>query len=70
MIVVVNTEVEVDALDRALRQGGFTLRSKPGGIFELRQVAKNRPLCDKCDEPADVRQGEFVFCAEHYHHGD
>lgn len=66
MIVVIDHNIEIDTLARALRQGGYTLRSKPGGIFELTQVTRGTPLCSKCDKPAQVAVDGAHLCSNHY----
>ena len=64
MIVVITEETNIADLTKALRRGGYVLRAKPGGIFELVRV--NRvPTCEVCDEPASFRSHDADLCSAH-----
>jgi hypothetical protein len=66
MIIVIDNETNVGDLHKALRRGGFVLRAKPKGIFELIRVNNGRPTCDLCERPSAVRNDLATLCAKHW----
>jgi len=65
MIVVINEDTNIDDLSRSLRRGGYVLRAKPGGIFELSQVNRGLPTCEICHKPASIQTNTAALCSEH-----
>lgn len=66
MIIVIDESQSVDDLHRTLRRGGYILRSKPGGIFELRRANNGLPTCERCERPSAVRNDREALCAKHW----
>lgn len=68
MIIVIDNETNVDDLHKALRRGGFVLRAKPKGIFELIRVNNGKPTCENesCRSMAAVRDETDNLCARHW----
>jgi len=68
MIIVVDDETNVGDLHKALRRGGFVLRAKPKGIFELIKVNGGKPTCEEasCRSIAAVRDEASNLCARHW----
>ena len=68
MIIVVDDETNVGDLHKALRRGGFVLRAKPKGIFELIKVNGGQPTCEEesCRSIAAFRDENASLCAKHW----
>jgi len=68
MIIVVDDETNVGDLYKALRRGGFVLRAKPKGIFELIKVNGGNPICEEesCRSIAAFRDEKDSLCAKHW----
>jgi len=68
MIIVVDDETNVGDLHKALRSGGFVLRAKPAGIFDLIKVNGGKPTCEEalCRSMAAVRDESANLCAKHW----
>ena len=67
MIVVVPDHVCAADLSAALASGGFKIRPKPGGIFELVPAPHRRPVCQSpdCQDPAAIVTRGTGHCARH-----
>ena len=67
MIIVVPDYVCAADLSAALASGGFKLKSKPGGIFELVSAWHRRPVCQSpdCQDPASIVTRGAGHCARH-----
>ena len=65
MIVVITEDTNIADLTKSLRRGGYVLKSKPGGIFELIQVNRGLPTCEVCHKPASVQTHSAALCSEH-----
>jgi hypothetical protein len=68
MIIVVDEETGVDDLHRALRRGGYILRCRPDGIFDMLRVNEGRATCENasCKNQAVVRDETVNLCAKHW----
>ena len=67
MIFVVPDHVCAADLSAALASGGFKLKSKPGGIFELVPAPHRRPVCQSpdCQDPTSIVTRGTGHCARH-----
>ena len=65
VIVVITEDTNIADLTKSLRRGGYVLKSKPGGIFELIQVNRGLPTCEVCHKPASVQTHSAALCSEH-----
>jgi len=65
MIVIINEDTNIADLSRSLRRGGYVLKTKPGGIFELAQVNCGLPTCEVCDKPASIQTNTAALCSGH-----
>ena len=65
MIVVITEETNIADLTQSLRRGGYVLKVKPGGIFELVQVNRGLPTCEVCHNPASIQTATAALCSAH-----
>jgi hypothetical protein len=65
MIVVINEDTNIADLTKSLRRGGYVLKAKPGGIFELVQVNRGLPTCEECTAPASIQTETAALCSRH-----
>jgi hypothetical protein len=65
VIVVITEETDIADLTRTMRRGGYVLKAKPGGIFELAQVNRGLPTCELCHSPASVQTATAALCSKH-----
>jgi hypothetical protein len=65
VIVVITEETDIADLTRTMRRGGYVLKAKPGGIFELVQINRGLPTCELCNSPASVQTATAALCSKH-----
>ena len=67
MILVIPDHICADDIAKALIAGGFKIRPKPGGIFELVPAPHRRPVCESpdCQDPASIVTRGTGRCARH-----